>query len=416
MIAELSDGTQVECEDRPLGSGVAGITYRSKDKKHVVKIFKEPKHDMRARLEAVLGISEERRLNFNCVSSEPYWRHFMSWPDGIVVKVKYHQQWIPNLGVTAPWAPGEDMTWITFPKLYNRQPAAKKQWDKRVLIAMRLAAAVARMHRCGVAHSDLSPKNIMVESVTGGVNVIDLDGLVVPGFLPPQVLGTPDYFAPEVIAGKSDPSISTDRHALAVILYQLLLFRHPFRGPKVHSQDSDEDERLMLGESAIFIDHPHDTSNRPTKKFWPLSLLGRTLKDLFERAFVHGVKDPTSRPTANEWQSALSRLSDRIVGCGNPGCEERYFPVTEGRPLYCPWCNAPFVVREGVPALRLYFGDKKGQFQLENDYWIAGYPDRTLHEWHAKTGVEWGPNCNMLPVLFFTLNGLIFSDYLGRVS
>jgi len=254
------------------------------------------------------------------------------------------------------------------------------------------------MHRCGVAHGNLGPQEILVDPLTGGVYLINLDGIVVPGFLPPRILGTPDYQAPEVISGKAPPSISTDRHALAVILYQLLLFRHPFRGPKVYSQDSDEDETLMLGESAVFIDHPHDTSNRPTKKFWPLTLLGNTLKDLFERAFISGLKDPTCRPTAGEWQSALARLLDRIIGCGNEKCDEKYFPVREGKPISCPWCNAPFVAPEGIPTLRLYSSDPNGQFRLENDWWIAGYPDRCLHSWHVETGTEWSPGLEATPV------------------
>lgn len=385
MIVELANGTRVQCEDKPMGGGASGIAYFSTDKRHVVKIFKTPDPALSRALEEILG-------TYNCVAGDTYWRRFMSWPDGLVVR--------PSLGVRMPRCPDgmDKMTWIIYPKLYNRLPATKKQWDKRLLIASRLAAAVARMHRSGLAHSDLSPNNIMVDPLTGGINLIDLDGLVVPGFLPPQVLGTPDYIAPEVLAGKAMPSVATDRHALAVILYQLLLFRHPFRGPRVYSPDSELDEKIALGESAIFIDHPYDTSNRPTKRFWPLSLLGPTLKDLFERAFVPGMKDPTSRPTASEWQSALARLSDRIVGCGNTHCEERYFPAAEGIRLSCPWCGTPFVVPQGVPALRLYVGDRCGGFELEKDYWIAGYPSRTLHAWHAESGVEPGPNADPTPL------------------
>ncbi len=385
MIAELHDGRRLHCEDQPMGGGASGTTFYSQDREHVIKIFKNPSPDMQRALVEVLG-------TYNCVGEDPYWRQFMSWPDGLVTK--------PSLGVCMPCAPqGMDkMTWIIYPKLYNRLPVTKKLWDKRLVIAIRLAAAVARMHRSGVAHSDLSPNNIMVDPSNGGVNLIDLDGLVVPGFLPPQVLGTPEYIAPEVLAAKAWPSVSTDRHALAVILYQLLLFRHPFRGPKVYSHDSEEDEKMALGEDGVFIDHPHNKSNRPKKKFWPTVILGNLIEDLFERAFVLGTKDPSRRPTASEWQMGLARVSDRIVGCANPRCEEKYFPAADGRRLSCPWCESPFLVREGLPVLRLYIGDRSGQFQIENDYWIAGYPGKTLHVWHAETGVEPGPDVDAEPV------------------
>jgi len=231
----------------------------------------------------------------------------------------------------------------------------------------------------------------MADPVNGTINLIDLDGLVVPGFLPPQVLGTPDYIAPEVLSGKAHPSVLTDRHALAVLLHQLLLFRHPFRGPKVYSRDVEEDERLALGESAVFIDHPTDRSNRPPKAFWPTRLLGETIAGLFTRTFVQGVRDASCRPTAGEWETALVRLSDRIVGCGGGDCAEKYFPVTDGMSISCPWCGTPFSVAAGVPVLRLYSGDRHGKFHPEPDYWIAGYPGKTIHSWHAKKGVEPSP-------------------------
>lgn len=37
------------------------------------------------------------------------------------------------------------------------------------------------MHAAGLAHSDLSYKNVLIDPVTGSACVIDVDGLVVPG-------------------------------------------------------------------------------------------------------------------------------------------------------------------------------------------------------------------------------------------
>ncbi len=295
----------------------------------------------------------------------------------------------------------DKMTWIIFPKLYNRLSPEKKNWYNRLLVAIRLSRAVGRLHRSGLAHSDLSPNNIMVDSANGTLNLIDLDGLVVPGFLPPQVLGTPDYIAPEVLSARvSGPSIASDRHALAVLLYQLLLFRHPLKGPKVYSPDVEEDERLSLGETALYIDHPVDKTNRPKRSFWPTSLLGQTLKNLFERSFMRGLTDPSARPSAGEWELALARLSDRVVACGNQGvgCYESYYPVAEGARVACPWCGAPLLMKYGVPALRLLRHTQKGHFDPEPDFWIAAYPGKTIQSWHVQTGVEAGPGANTTPL------------------
>ena len=55
------------------------------------------------------------------------------------------------------------------------------------------------MHQMGLAHSDLSYNNILIDPITKSANIIDLDGLVVPGLFPPEVYGTADFIAPEVL-------------------------------------------------------------------------------------------------------------------------------------------------------------------------------------------------------------------------
>ena len=117
----------------------------------------------------------------------------------------------------------------------------------------------------------MSYKNVLIDPTSGSAAIIDIDGLVVPGRYPPDVLGTPDFIAPEVVASKhlpltypnrKLPSIQTDRHALAVLIYMYLLYRHPLRGGKVHDLDPIKDEDLSMGLKATFIEHPTDSTNR----------------------------------------------------------------------------------------------------------------------------------------------------------
>lgn len=137
------------------------------------------------------------------------------------------------------------------------------------------------------------------------------------------------------------------------------------------------------------------------QKLHPAALLGPTLQHLFEDAFVRGLTDPTARPSAQQWRSAIGRLFDRLVTCSNPTCVDRYFPVREGRPNQCPWCTTPLAIPGGVPALRLY----SPTFRLEHDSWIAGYPGKTLHVWHRDGGGEPDPFAEQAPIARLELAG-----------
>jgi serine/threonine protein kinase len=118
--------------------------------------------------------------------------------------------------------------WFASAKLRNKfvETEFKGTWLSHFHMCIQIARAVKRLHAAGLAHSDLSYKNVLVDPKSGKANIIDCDGLVVPGLFPPDVVGTPDFIAPEVLEtrslkigdpNKKLPSIQTDRHALAVL-------------------------------------------------------------------------------------------------------------------------------------------------------------------------------------------------------
>ncbi len=97
-------------------------------------------------------------------------------------------------------------------------------------VFQRVCEAVAFAHARGVVHRDLKPSNIMIAPF-GDVVVLDW-GLAAPtgSQVPPgQLMGTPDYMAPEAFLRLAlDPRL--DVWALGVILYELLSGRRPFSG------------------------------------------------------------------------------------------------------------------------------------------------------------------------------------------
>jgi hypothetical protein len=282
-------------------------------------------------------------------------------------------------------------------KSYSTLKPEELRWDSRLVAAIRLARSVDWLHKNGIAHSDLSRNNIYYQASTGQTYLIDLDGVVIRGQIDAKVLGTPEYIAPELLSGKGQPSTITDLHALAVLVHQLLLFRHPLRGPKVYHPDPAEDERQALGEGAIFISHPSDRSNQPKaigQGYWPAQLLGEEMESLFVSAFVNGLRHPERRPTAKQWEEAMVRLHDRVVGCVQQRCHERTFPLSAKGGLlrkerHCPWCGTAFP-SAAIPILHLMrpvLSDGRQQrFAPDGNWWIAGTPGRTLHRWHQFVG------------------------------
>ena len=273
-----TDGTKVEFIDDVIGSGAMKDVYFSPDKSYVVGFFREPQDaNSKDRLTNITGTYRERI--FNQVGGE-YWKNLFCWPTKMV-------EWNGKIGIVCPtyhkhffFGSGnfkgkeKEGKWFASAKLRNRfLPAEEKgTWLTHYHMCIQIARAVKRLHAAGLAHSDLSYKNVLVDPVTGKASIIDIDGLVVPGKYPPDVVGTPDFIAPEVLEtrslkigdpNKKLPSIQTDRHALAVLIYMYLLYRHPLRGGKVNDLDAAKDEELSMGSKALFIEHPSDKSNRP---------------------------------------------------------------------------------------------------------------------------------------------------------
>jgi serine/threonine-protein kinase len=101
-------------------------------------------------------------------------------------------------------------------------------------ITGQLAEALAYLHNHGVYHRDLKPENVVIDS-HGKVHIVDFGIALLQGARQvtwrnlSDVLGTPDYMAPEQIQGKRGDA-RTDLYALGIILYEMLTGIVPFHG------------------------------------------------------------------------------------------------------------------------------------------------------------------------------------------
>jgi DNA-binding helix-hairpin-helix protein with protein kinase domain len=402
MEVTLTNGTKVRCEDKPFNQGAEGEIYWAEGKTHVIKLYfgADPLTQQR-RQQTIHNIIDK----FNLVKEDPSRQAFFGWPDAMVTTVIAGQQ---RLGIRMPAVkdalPLERYVrakfWQTLP------PTERGSWHTRVSIAYRMARIMRWMHLRGLCHSDLSPKNFLVNINSGQTTLIDCDGLVVPGVQPPGVLGTPQMMAPELVMGKTLPTVNSDKHALAVLIYWTFLLRHPLQGPKTHDPDPEKDEQLAYGAKALYIEHPTDHSNQPGRLPFTSALLTPAVRSLFNKAFVLGLHDPLKRPSAAEWEAALVRLADQLVPCANPACPMKAFVVLDTHGIKCPWCATPVNYARELPLLLLYrTGMKKGSY-VSDDWQIAGYPNRRLSLHHADTNKQPAPGVPAPAVAHFEMDSV----------
>lgn len=104
-------------------------------------------------------------------------------------------------------------------------------------IGVRLAHAVAALHRAGVIHRDIKPDNVMLET-DGGLKLLDLGVVRLPGLedAPPDAIpGTAAYMAPEMFEGEPGDA-ATDIYALGVTLFRAFTGEYPFGNPDAASR------------------------------------------------------------------------------------------------------------------------------------------------------------------------------------
>jgi serine/threonine protein phosphatase PrpC len=149
------------------------------------------------------------------------------------VGARVHNPWI---GRVIEQPPGRQTCLYTVMPLYqgelletrlSRSPALGLEEGRN--IALKLARAVAALHRAGIIHRDIKPDNVILEA-GGSLKLIDLGVVRVPGleeFSPDNIPGTRAYMAPEMFEGEAGNE-ATDIYALGVTMFHAFTGQYPY--------------------------------------------------------------------------------------------------------------------------------------------------------------------------------------------
>ncbi|ALG67933.1 serine/threonine protein kinase [Beggiatoa leptomitoformis] len=202
-------------------------------------------------------------------------------------------------------------------------------------ISYQIANSYRMLHLDGYCYRDISAGNVMFDAQTGETLICDNDNVGINSRdATSQVWGTMEYMAPEVIRGQAKPSIETDQHSLAVLLFNLWVWHHPMHGDmeyQIYVWDLPAKKRIY-GENPVFIFDPNNTSNQlpsdaeyhTARKRW--QYCPSTLQALFTRAFSDGLHHPAKRVTEGEWQDLFLELKDNALRCPHCHAENLWSP------------------------------------------------------------------------------------------
>ena len=100
----------------------------------------------------------------------------------------------------------------------------------KIDFVMQILQALAYIHQRDILHRDLKPSNVLVKN--GHVYVVDFGLAEARDTQHVGVAGTLSYMSPEVLMGQK-PTPASDLFSLGIILYEMIVGKHPFIGASV---------------------------------------------------------------------------------------------------------------------------------------------------------------------------------------
>ncbi|HPG40586.1 MAG TPA: protein kinase [bacterium] len=290
-----------------------------------------------------LSIEHEQKLRSMISIKTIQLSNTASWPEALI----YTNNSLTPQGILIPYFKGYELHEVYGPKS-RKQLLPHATWEFLIYVARNLVYAFYTLHSHGIVLGDVNEKNFIVCD-DARVKLIDCDSYQIPSTDNKYFIckvGVVHYTPPE-LQGKNLTSLirntNHDLFGLAVLIFQLLFMgRHPFAGfssnNTINSLDNGELIRHYL---YAFSRNAPSLGIQPPPCSIPISLIPKTLAELFEIAFSKSSSENKSRPTEQYWISELNKLLNTIVTCRNE--KNHKYP---NHLSACPWCT--FINKFGV--------------------------------------------------------------------
>jgi|RhiMetdeSRZDD1v2_1073273.scaffolds.fasta_scaffold54761_5 DNA-binding helix-hairpin-helix protein with protein kinase domain len=314
---------------RPLATGGEAVVYNVPDHPGLVaKIYNPPRPERATKLEFMLANPPK---NPTAAQNHPAY----AWPSALLTTTTSSA----IVGFLMPRITGMKEVFTFYNPGSRRRTLPKFDYRYLMQTARNIAGVMAELHSRGYLIADVSQKNILV-SDAALVTVLDTDSFE---FRDPKTnvlhlcsVRTPGFIAPEGYhAAPKDPrAVEEDRFALAVMVFHLLMEGvHPFA-----CKYSGQGEAPRLQQNVVAGRFPYKLSSSPVYQPMPIAppfgMLPAEIQSLFIRCFVTGHQAPAERPTAKEWQKALTDASKNLTPC----TKSKYHYYGNHLGAECPWC------------------------------------------------------------------------------
>ncbi len=250
--------------------------------------------------------------------------------------------------------------------------------ERVVALARPILEALEYAHQHGIVHRDIKPDNVMLETATGRVLLLDF-GIAkwVDGSTPGEqqthsgfIFGTPQYMSPEQALGQGDIDHRTDIYAVGAMLFQMATGAPPFEG------DTSQE---IVGKH-LSLPAPAPTARNAKIPRWFSDAVVRCLAkrpgDRFQSAaaLLQGLTQ--GQEAGPQDQITVARVANQIQSAlANGGTDSGQTPAPSAGAVYKRARLWPWLVAGGVSASAVFaliavplFPSPPPKFTLENRF------------------------------------------------